>query len=85
MTRVSANSNIDFSALNFTGGIDFDSKLNWLQPFTVKKAEPYDEAKDPFLRKGTENVEESEISFFVIPTVVVGIIKITVRFMQSNR
>lgn len=82
MTGVSANSSIDFSALNFTGGIDFDSKLNWPQPFTVKKAEPYDEAKDPFLRKGTENVEESQASFFVIPAFVVGIIAL---FLFFNR
>ena len=82
MTGVSANSNIDFSALNFAGGIGFDSKQNWPQPFTVKKGEPYDEAKAPFLRKGTENVEESQISFFVIPAVVVGIILL---FLFFNR
>lgn len=82
MTGVSANSNIDFSTLNFTSGIGFDSKLNWPQLFTVKKGGPYDEAKDPFLRKGTENVEESQISFFVIPAVVVGIILL---FLFFNR
>ena len=82
MTGVSANSNIDFSALNFAGGIGFDSKQNWPQPFTVKKGESYDEAKDPFLRKGTENVEESQASFFVIPAVVVGIILL---FLFFNR
>ena len=82
VTGVSANSNIDFRALNFTGEIDFDNKLNWPQPFTVKKGESYDEAKDPFLRKGTENVEESQISFFVIPAVVVGIILL---FLFFNR
>jgi hypothetical protein len=80
ITGGSANSNINFSALNFTSG--FDSKLNWPQPFTVKKGTPYDEAKDPFLRKGTENVEESQVSFFVIPAVVVGIILL---FLFFNR
>ena len=63
-------------------GLSFDSKLNWPQTFTVKKRESYDEAKDPFLRKGTENVEESQISFFVIPAVVVGIILL---FLFFNR
>ena len=82
MTGVSANSNIDLRALNFTGGIGFDRKLNWPQTFTVKKRESYDEAKDPFLRKGTENVEESQASFFVIPAVVVGIILL---FLVFNR
>ena len=80
---VSANSNIDFSALNFASGIGFNSKLNWPQLFTVKKGEPYDEAIDPFLRKGTENVDESQASFFVIPAVVVGIILIILFFKRE--
>ena len=67
---VSANSNIDIRELNLP------------QPFTAKIGESYEEAKDPFLRKGTENVEESQISFFVIPAVVVGIILL---FLFFNR
>jgi hypothetical protein len=82
MTGVSANSNVDFSALNLASGIGFDSKQRWPQPLTVKKGEAYDEAKDPFLRKGTENVEESQVSFFVIPAVVIGIILL---FLVFNR
>jgi len=82
MTGVSANSNVDFSVLNLASGIGFDTKQNWPQPFTVKKGEPYDEAKDPFLRKGTENEEESQVSFFVIPAVVIGIILL---FLVFNR
>jgi len=82
VTGVFANSNIDFSALNFASGIGFDSKLNWPQPFTVKKGETYDEAKDPFLRKGTENMEESQVSFFVIPAVAIGIVLL---FLFLNR
>ena len=64
-------------------GLSFDSKLNWPQTFTVKKRESYDEAKDPFLRKGTENVEESQASFFVIPAVVVGIILLFIVFQSG--
>lgn len=82
MTGVSANSNVDFSVLNLASGIGFDTKQNWPQPFTVKKGEPYDEAKDPFLRKGTENMEESQVSFFVMPAVVIGIILL---FLFFNR
>ena len=82
MTGVSASSNIDFSPLNLTNGIGFDSKQNWPQTLTVKKGEAYDEAKDPILRKGTEHVDESQASFFVIPAVVVGIILL---FLFFNR
>jgi hypothetical protein len=82
ISGVSADSNPDFRALNFTGGIGFDSKLNWQQQFAVKKGVPYDEAKDPALRKGTENWEEPQGSFFAIPAVVVGIIAL---FLFLNR
>jgi hypothetical protein len=41
---------------------------------TVKKNEPYDESKDPALRKGTENWEETQTSFFVIPGAFLGIV-----------
>ena len=82
MTGVSANSSNGFSVLDFAGGIGFDSKLNWPQTFTVKKEAAYDEAKDPILRKGTENVEESQISFFVIPAVAIGI---ALLFLFFNR
>ena len=82
MTGVSANSSNGFSVLDFAVGISFDSKLNWPQTFTVKKDEPYDEAKDPFLRKGTENMEESQISFFVMPAVAIGIVLL---FLIFNR
>jgi hypothetical protein len=82
MTGVSANSNIDFTALNFTNVISFGNRQNWPQPVTVQKGESYDEAKDPFLRKGTENMEESQVSFFVIPAVVVGI---ALFFLFLNR
>ena len=82
MMGVSANSNIDFGALNSTSGIGVDSKQNWPQPFTVKKGGAYDEAKDPFLRKGTENEEESQFSFFVIPAIAIGIVLL---FLFFNR
>jgi hypothetical protein len=82
ITGASANFNIDFRALNFTSGIGFDSKLDWPQPFTVKKESPMTNPKTPFLRKGTENGEESQVSFFVIPAVVVGIILL---FLFFNR
>jgi hypothetical protein len=83
MTGVSANSNVDFSALNLASGIGFDSKQRWPQPLTVKKGEAYDEAKDPFLRKGTENEEESQVSFFVIPAVAMGIVLLFLFFYRE--
>jgi hypothetical protein len=80
----SANSNSDFRGIDFTGGIGFDSKLNGLQQFAVKKDAPFDESKDPALRKGTENWEEPQGSFFAIPAVVVGIIALFVFFNREK-
>jgi hypothetical protein len=59
----------------------FDSIGHWntfnsYQPFsiTTKKGEPYDETKDPALRKGTENWEEKQGSFFVVPALLIGVV-----------
>ena len=80
----SANYHIDFRTVDFTGGFGFDSKLNWLQQFAVKKDATYDEAKDPSLRKGTENWEEPQGSFFAIPAVVVGVIALFLFFNREK-
>lgn len=80
----SANSNIDFREIDFTGGIGFDSQLTGPQQFAVKKDASYDEAKDPALRKGTENWEEPQGSFFAIPAVVVGIIALILFFNREK-
>ena len=39
----------------------------------TKSGEQYDESKDPALRKGTENWEEKQGSYFVIPALVIGV------------
>lgn len=84
ISGVSADSNPDFRTLNFTGGIGPDSRLSWQQQFAVKKGAPYDESKDPALRKGTENWEEPQGSFFAIPAVVIGIIALFLFFNREK-
>lgn len=42
-------------------------------PILIKRGEKYDESKDPALRKGTENEEMPQSSFFAIPAIVLGI------------
>nr|WP_087146330.1 hypothetical protein [Crenothrix polyspora] len=78
ISGVSANSNINFSALDFTNSISFDGQLNWPQQFSVKKDVPYDASKDSALRRGTENRDEPQGSFFVVPAVIFGIIALLV-------
>jgi hypothetical protein len=84
ISGASANFNIDFRAIDFTGGIGFDSNLTEPQQFAVKKDASYDESKDPALRKGTENWEEPQGSFFAIPAVVVGIIALFLFFNREK-
>lgn len=49
---------------------------------SVKRGQPYDESKDPALRKGTENWEQEQGSFFAIPALVLGIVGV---FLFFNR
>ena len=69
--------------LSFTNGISFANQLNGLQSFAVKNESAYSEAKDPFLRKGTQNSEESQVSFFVIPAIVAGLSVIFLFFKRK--
>ncbi len=73
VTGFSSTSMIDFKLQNLTNAIGFDNPLNIAQSFTVKNETVYNEAQDPFLRKGTQNTEETQVSFFVIPGIVAGI------------
>jgi hypothetical protein len=84
ISGVSADSNIAFRALDLTGGIGFDSQLTEPQQFAVKNGGSYNEAKDPALRRGTENWEEPQGSFFAIPAVVVGIIALFLFFNREK-
>jgi len=42
------------------------------------------EAKDPAVRKGTENWEESQTSFFIVPAVAIGIIALFLIFNRNK-
>jgi hypothetical protein len=53
------------------------------RPISVKKDGGYDESKDPALRKGTENWEEPQGSFFVIPALVLALIAIVLFFSKK--
>jgi hypothetical protein len=50
---------------------------------SIKKRGSYDESKDPALRKGTENWEEPQGSFFIIPAVVLGLVVVVLFFNRK--
>jgi hypothetical protein len=49
----------------------------------VKGSQSYDETKDPALRKGTENWEQEQGSFFTIPALVLGVVGIILFFNRK--
>ena len=80
-----ANSRLDNAASLFS---TFDSTGNLTKAPTnglfIKRGEKYDETKDPALRRGTENTEQPQSSFFAIPAIVLGIIGV-VLFLSREK
>jgi hypothetical protein len=50
----------------------------------IKSGEKYDESKDPALRRGTENTEQPQSSFFAIPATIIGIIGLVLFFNRNK-
>jgi len=84
LAKSSTLTNIDFMSSDFTNGVSFfDSRSNEHQELLVKKGDPLDKSKDPAQRRGTENWEEPQGSFFVVPAVVLGIIGLALFFNKD--
>ena len=58
--------------------------LGFGNTLSVKLENGFDEAKGPAVRKGTENWEESQISFFIVPAVAIGIIALFLIFNKNK-
>jgi hypothetical protein len=56
--------------LNISNGMTWDAVATELPHFSLKRGVPYDESKDPALRRGSENSEQPDNSFFIIPIVM---------------
>ena len=83
--QISANAGISISPGIFSELTDSHNRL--LSPTNtifIKKGEKYDESKDPALRRGTENTEQPQSSFFAIPAVVIGLIAV-VLFLSKEK
>jgi hypothetical protein len=85
LTQASTPYNIDFKGFDFfsNGVTGFDSQFHWPQALLVKSGAPYDESKDPALRRGTENWEESQWSFYVVPALFIGVIALVLFFNRK--
>jgi hypothetical protein len=84
VSSVSANTTIAVTPLDFTDSLSFDSVARWPQQFSVKKNVPYDESKDSALRRGTENWDQPQGSFFVMPAFIFGLILVFLFFNREK-
>jgi hypothetical protein len=83
--QVSANDSAKFKAPDLFTGLGYRDNLTLSRSAMIlaNREGKYDEAKDPALRKGTENWEEPQGSYFAIPALVVGIIGIVLFFNRE--
>jgi hypothetical protein len=83
--QVSANNSPNFKAPDWFPSLSYGDNITLTRSDTIsmKKGGSYDESNDPALRKGTENWEEPQGSFFIIPAVIVGLIVIVLFFNRK--
>lgn len=85
--QVSANYSSNFKApeLSPNASLSYGDNFTLLGSDTIstKKGSDYDDSKDPALRKGTENWEGPQGSFFVIPAILLGVLVIILFFNRK--
>lgn len=86
-TVVSASSTMNFKTPELLADLNYGDSLTLRGSNTIstRKGEKYDESKDPALRKGTENWEQSQGNFMTIPLIVVGIIAFLLFFSREKK
>jgi hypothetical protein len=84
--QVLANASITFQSAELFPKLGFDNNFTLTRTglFSTKKGIAYDESKDPALRKGTENWEEPQGSYFAIPAFIVGVIGLVLFFNRNK-
>ena len=68
-----------FLAVPASAALAIDSSIN-----KVQKKLTYDEAKDATLRRGTENWEQSQSSFFVVPGIFLSVVGLALFFSRKK-
>ena len=62
-----------------SAALAIDSSIN-----KVQKKLTYDESKDATLRRGTENWEQSQSSFFVVPGIFLTVVGLALFFSRKK-
>ena len=83
--QTSANTTFDTAFRQLTEDILIQNlTLSPANIISTKAGEKYDESKDPALRKGTENWEQPQSSFFAVPALVIGVIGLVLFFNREK-
>ncbi len=84
--QVSANTSPYFGSPNLFSSLGSGNNVTLTSSDTIstKAGKIYDESKDPALRKGTENWEEPQGSYFAIPALVVAVIGLALFFNRDK-
>ena len=83
-TAASTHANIDLKVLDFSSDISFfDSKANGWQELLLETGVAYNESEDSTQRRGTENWEQSQTSFFIFPAIILGLIALAMFFSRD--
>ncbi len=84
--KISANGLPNLATPSLFSDISYGDNFSFAQTNTIstKSGEKYDEPKDPALRKGTENWEEKQGSYFAIPALVIGIMALVLFFNRGS-
>jgi len=82
----SANGLANFKIPGLNSFLNYDDNFSFsnTSKISTKRGEKYDESKDPALRRGTENWEEPQGSYFAIPALIVGLIGLALFFSRDK-
>ncbi len=82
----SASSSYQFKMPALIADLDYGDSLTLSGANTIatRRGEKYDESKDPALRRGTENWEQSQGNFLTIPLIVVAVIATLLFFSREK-
>ncbi len=84
LINASIHPSIDLTTFDFASSVSFiDKRSNGSKELLIEKVVSLAESKAPARRRGTENWEESQGSFFVVPGLVLGVIALTLFFKRK--
>lgn len=83
LAQATSRFNIDFTVFDIISSVNFFESQYDRPAWLVKSGEAYDASKDPALRTGTQNWEEPQGSFFIVPALLLGVFALILFFKKK--